>query len=87
MMFQVGDVVVCVDATPTSYWQTMLLSRGLLYRVVSTGCTPAGNSAINVGFVEVDGTLAWYRTYRFRKLRKADLDIFALADRRVPVSA
>ena len=76
-MIGVGDVVVCVDDAPNSYWPALkLLEKGRLYRVTAVQVVGEGPDAGKVGFVLKGVPLSprggGCNARRFRKVLPAD---------------
>ena len=88
-MFAVGDVVVCVDMSKRPLPANcrakykIPVRLGGMYRIASIHPHQSGEVGLKfIGIAHASDSFG-VRSWRFRKLRKADTDIFALADQRV----
>jgi hypothetical protein len=93
-MFEVNDIVVCVDVEPSSNHPYSIeacdrLTKRKMYRVQACGLNHVGEPSIDVGVKNSDIQPIFqnlYQNFRFRKLEKANIDIFALATVKPKVS-
>lgn len=75
--FQVGDVVVCVDASTDRYTGIALLVKGRTYRIRDTHVSPTGETGFCLAGVvhpvpySTGAERGWY-PHRFRKIEQAD---------------
>lgn len=90
--YEVGDPVVCVNDSPDLSGRKFL-TLGKIYKIKEFRSVPRCNTALgptdlvvvieNFPYPIHDN--AGFHPARFKRLRKANVDIFKLADRPVPV--